>query len=313
MSRKLTTEEYIAQARAIHGDTYIYDNVKYVRANQKIEIGCRVEGHGSFMVQAQDHKTNKTGCPKCARIRTVAGKALTQEKFLERAKAAHGDRYEYSETFFVRVNEHVNIRCKKHGLFSQTPHSHMDGSGCTLCANEENSKRQRSNTEEFIAKAKLIHGNKYNYDYVDYISNTTEVKIFCNTHKEFFWQEPSNHLQGAGCPECGKSGFNRNKPASLYILRCDNMTKVGITNVAVTKRLKQLSGSSKHDYTIFHSQYFESGENALNLETKTLQYLKALYKQPEDKFQGSTECFFDVNIEELMQFVSPQSNIPELT
>ena len=57
-------------------------------------------------------------------------------------------------------------------------------------------------TRDFIRRAKEIHGDKYNYDEVDYQGNNTKVKIFCNTCKEYFWQTPSNHLSGHGCKKC---------------------------------------------------------------------------------------------------------------
>lgn len=57
--------------------------------------------------------------------------------------------------------------------------------------------------EEFIEKARKIHDNKYDYSKVEYISNKTKVKIICPIHGEF-WQTPKNHMNGQGCPECGK-------------------------------------------------------------------------------------------------------------
>ena len=65
--------------------------------------------------------------------------------------------------------------------------------------------------EIFIEKAQQAHGdNKYDYSKVNYINNKTKVCIICPEHGEF-WQTPSNHLQGKGCPECGKikQGFKR--------------------------------------------------------------------------------------------------------
>ena len=59
----------------------------------------------------------------------------------------------------------------------------------------------KSNTTDFINKCIIKHGNKYNYDYVNYINNHTPVKIICPEHGEF-WQKPINHLQGKGCPRC---------------------------------------------------------------------------------------------------------------
>jgi len=58
-------------------------------------------------------------------------------------------------------------------------------------------------TEEFITKAKIIHGNEYDYSLVDYVNSYTKVKIICSKHGNFE-QQPSNHLSRQGCPECGK-------------------------------------------------------------------------------------------------------------
>ncbi len=65
---------------------------------------------------------------------------------------------------------------------------------------------RKSNTEEFIKKAKFIHGNKYDYSLVQYLNNKTKVEIICNVegHKNFM-QTPDAHINiGNGCPECKK-------------------------------------------------------------------------------------------------------------
>ena len=56
-------------------------------------------------------------------------------------------------------------------------------------------------TEEFIKKAREVHGDKYDYSKVEYVFNKTEVCIICREHDEF-WQKPKNHLSGYGCPIC---------------------------------------------------------------------------------------------------------------
>lgn len=59
-------------------------------------------------------------------------------------------------------------------------------------------------TEDFVKKAKEIHGNKYDYSKVDYVNKSTKVCIICPIHGEF-WQRPHNHIHSKqGCPECGK-------------------------------------------------------------------------------------------------------------
>ena len=55
--------------------------------------------------------------------------------------------------------------------------------------------------EEFIKKAIEKHGDKYDYTKVDYKDNKTKVCIICKKHSEF-WQKPSDHTNGHGCPKC---------------------------------------------------------------------------------------------------------------
>ena len=57
-------------------------------------------------------------------------------------------------------------------------------------------------TEEFIAKAKAVHGDRYDYSKVKYVNNQTPVEIVCPIHGTFI-QRPLNHLRGNGCPQCG--------------------------------------------------------------------------------------------------------------
>jgi hypothetical protein len=67
----------------------------------------------------------------------------------------------------------------------------------------------KSTTKEFIEKAKLIHGDKYDYSKVDYKDKKTKVLIGCPAHGEFN-QAPSVHLQKKGCAICGKERMGKN-------------------------------------------------------------------------------------------------------
>ena len=58
-------------------------------------------------------------------------------------------------------------------------------------------------TEEFINKAKDVHGENYGYGGVNYIKASAKVNIFCPTHGDFK-QRANSHLDGTGCPKCGK-------------------------------------------------------------------------------------------------------------
>ena len=62
--------------------------------------------------------------------------------------------------------------------------------------------RNRLTTEEFVKRAKMIHGNKYDYSKVQYKNKKTKVCIVCPEHGEF-WQTPYMHWRGSGCRKCG--------------------------------------------------------------------------------------------------------------
>ena len=57
-------------------------------------------------------------------------------------------------------------------------------------------------TEEFIQKAKLVHGDKYDYSKVEYVNSHTKINIICPDHG-IFEIRPTNHLCGIGCAKCG--------------------------------------------------------------------------------------------------------------
>ena len=73
--------------------------------------------------------------------------------------------------------------------------------------------KKRKTLKEFIDDARKIHGNKYNYSKVEYINNHTKICIKCPIHGEF-WQLPSNHLKGQGCPKCGAETLRKLKVKS---------------------------------------------------------------------------------------------------
>jgi len=72
-SRK-TTQQYINEAKAIHGDIYGYELVDYQGAHKKIWIVC--QEHGPFETKAHNHLQNGSGCPRCANH--TSSKSATQ-------------------------------------------------------------------------------------------------------------------------------------------------------------------------------------------------------------------------------------------
>ena len=197
-------ERFLIKAKEIHGDKYDYSKVEYVDAHTKVCIICPI--HGEFWASPNTH-LNGHGCPVCGK-----NKRLTTDEFIKRAKEIHGDKYDYSKVEYVRMHDKVCIICPIHGEFLVSPANHLKERGCPKCKSRKHlvthykSKNERiykkHTTESFINKAKLKHGNKYDYSKVEYINNKTKVCIICPEHGEF-WMRPDCHLNGQGCKKCG--------------------------------------------------------------------------------------------------------------
>lgn len=130
---------------------------------------------------------------------------LTKEEFISRARAVHGDKYDYSKVIYVDMNTRVIITCPTHGDFEMQPNNHLSGQGCKKCGIEKRQNEKRLPTEEFIKKAKEKHGNKYDYSKAEYVNCDTKVCIICPEHGEF-WQTPYHHVnEGCTCPKCAKN------------------------------------------------------------------------------------------------------------
>lgn len=144
----------------------------------------------------------------------------TKEEFIEKAKKIHGNKYDYSKVNYINTHEKVCIICPEHGEFWQTPHGHLAGNGCKKCASARTGEQKKISLNDFIKRAKLKHGDKYDYSKVEYTNCDTKVCIICPEHGEF-WQRPMAHLRGDGCPKCGlktsPEEINANK--AIFITR----------------------------------------------------------------------------------------------
>jgi hypothetical protein len=121
------------------------------------------------------------------------------EQFISKATKIHGDRYDYSNVNYINAKTKIDIICRVHGLFFQTPSNHLSNYNCQKCSNN-----YKSDTLSFIEKAKIIHGNKYDYSYVNYINANLPVRIICREHGAFN-QIPDFHInRKCNCPKCAK-------------------------------------------------------------------------------------------------------------
>ncbi len=199
--RKLTTEEFVARARGLLGDSYDYSLVQYSGVSKLVTLICT--NHGKFNKRASDILKGQ-GCPICGELGGAKKRnSAARAKFLRLAKELHaGKGYDYSSTVYVDGRTKVKIHCAAHGDFWQLPHAHTKGAGCPDCDSERKFARgadtRKKAANEFSLKASKVHGDTYLYHLVDYERATSPVSIVCRVHGEFC-QTPQTHLAGGGC------------------------------------------------------------------------------------------------------------------
>jgi len=137
--------------------------------------------------------------------------------FITKSKKLHKNKYDYSKVEYVNAHTKVIIGCPIHGDFEQKPTKHYNhGHGCPKCGGTK-----KPSTDEFIKKAKEVHGDKYEYILVNYKTSLDDVQIVCPEHG-VFKQKPKYHLNGHGCQECaGRPEITTEK----FIVRATNIHK----------------------------------------------------------------------------------------
>lgn len=157
-----------------------FDSEKYefvdFKSWKEVTVRCKV--CGSLRTTTADN-IYRYGCPKCGQVKTHQALSLNTTEFIEKARKVHGDKYDYSKVEYVNTHTPVIIICPEHGEFAQTPLKHLSGQGCAKCS------KAFLSTEDFIKKAKVIHGERYDYSKTKYIDSKTPVIIICPTHGEF--------------------------------------------------------------------------------------------------------------------------------
>jgi len=129
MKRK-STEQFIIDAYCKHGDRYNYSLVDYKNNRTKVKIICPI--HGVFEQLSGNHLKGY-GCLKCSNSLIGKSNTLNIKQFIEKAKAIHGDKYDYSLVEYKNARTKVKIICPIHGVFEQIPNDHLNGRGCKKC------------------------------------------------------------------------------------------------------------------------------------------------------------------------------------
>lgn len=295
------TEEFVKKAVKVHGDKYDYSLVKYINCKTAVDIICRE--HGIFKQTPNNHLLGKN-CPKC-----VGGITYKTEDFIKVAKNKFGDLYDYSLVDYKNNITNIKIICKKHGIVEVEPKKFLKSRGCNLCF-----PKPSSNTEKFIEKSKLIHGERYDYSLVDYKNRNALVKIICPVHGEFE-QSPSGHLSGKGCKICNSvGGYNltlteRNKKiwlndlTNVYVFKLKNKDEE-FFKIGIAKNIKNRMRDMKpYNCELLYS-FCVDRYNASYIEKKLHGHFYEYSYCPNIKFEGYTECFSKLSLDEVKTIIN---------
>jgi len=368
---KLTTEEFITKAKIKHGNVYDYSYTQYINSAEKVAINCRL--HGIFNQLPNNHLLGK-GCPECGRIKTNYSMTRTTPEFIEEATKVHKGRYDYSSVIYLRGSCKVEIKCSVHGIFEQTPNTHLRGANCPKCNRSKLSEALALPWESFLArytekfgefpfrliseysslnktilledregivyktKAKKlltngelriqnvvdknfysikrfrsVHGDKYNYEKVHYSKAISKITVNCPIHGDFKIS-PEKHLNGCGCPPCGRlkttttvqenpTGWNLTNWAigagkskrfdtfKVYFIRLKNTEeefyKIGRTYYTMNARMRHIP----YLYEVISIISHDDPKIIFDLENHLKRTFKAHKYKPLKPFGGQHECF----------------------
>ena len=198
-------EEFIKRANQKHCNKFQYVKDSYINMTSNMIIIC--PSHGNIQMTPISHCKSLHGCSKCGDISAGNKKLIPKEVFLEKCKQLHNNRYSYEYVKFNTTLDKIEIVCRKHGLFTQEANKHYHGAGCRKCADDKIGVRNRKTTEQYIADARRIWGDRYDYSLVKYTNGKDVINIICRVHG-VFEKIAREHLYQQGCQLCISKRFS---------------------------------------------------------------------------------------------------------
>ena len=145
----------------------------------KIKCSCNTD----IITNYSNHIHGEVGCKKCSHKNCGISSRHTYEDFVEKALLIHGEKFIYPPVQqYLNARAPLKVFCKLHKeYFLTTYFQHVTYKhGCFICPNREKASKRTHGYSTFVAKAKEVHGNEYDYfpDQI-YGNNLTNFPVFC--------------------------------------------------------------------------------------------------------------------------------------
>lgn len=128
-------------------------------------------------------------------------KQLTPDEFVAKAASNNPHALVYLPENFTGLNQPFTAHCPIHGAITKKAGLFLRTTGCSKCAAISRGEISRTNLQNWINKASIVHGNKYDYSKVSFATLSDYVIIGCPFHGEM-QQQAGVHMAGHGCWEC---------------------------------------------------------------------------------------------------------------
>ena len=161
-------------------------------------------------------------------------KRLTTEEFIEKAKNAHGDKYDYSKVIYKGKREKIKIICPIHGEFVQLAGNHMRGQGCPKCGKLYASTWQQNNFQHFIKESTKRFGNKFEFPKIisEYVNSHSKITLICKECGNVFTKIACDHITSVngGCIKCNCQTSNAEQSLGIFIQKILSNNKTILFN-----------------------------------------------------------------------------------
>lgn len=271
--KRYTTDEFVSKCQKLeHTGEMTFENTHYVNTSTKIKVFCHHKDdygneHGEFEITPL-HLLAGEGCPKCRYIKSAASKRRSISEVIDAANEVHNGKYDYS-----LITEYKNDRikypiiCPEHGVFYQTMNNHIKArQGCPVCGRNKCDEARKDTFEDFVRKARLTHGVKYEYLDNNYVNTDTKIGITCPVHGVFY-MEPGNHIFGQGCPKCFKDKSGVEKELFEYIqsllpgIEVEENNRTILNGKEIDVYIPSLKLGFEMNGLIWHSDKFDTDKN----------------------------------------------------
>lgn len=201
--QKSNSKEFASKALIVHNKKYSYEKVVYIRNNIKVTIIC--PEHGDFNQTPANHLMGK-GCPYCKFILLRKKFSFDKDFFIKNANKKFNNQFDYSLTQYINCDTPVVIKCRQHGLFSQTPFLHLKSKfGCPQCYATVKGENRRKPNIHFLKILTNKFSKDFQYKIIRNKKEILKIELTCPKHGKHIYSL-SNLLQSyLGCKKCSIS------------------------------------------------------------------------------------------------------------